>query len=169
MILMAEALLVFSPWFSPMMRSPRSEKTRWHWVLQACAMCCAYTGLTIISYNKYINKALHYSTWHGFTGIIVCCLLAIQASGGVLAMYPEVLPFKVKRAFIKLMHAFSGTFFTFAGAMLTVGLALYSSWFTANIQNHVVWCLCLSCPIIVVCAVSAQFIRNYVLLLFRKH
>ena len=169
MILMAESILIFSPWFSPMMNSPRNDKTRWHWVMQACGMCCAYTGLAIISYNKYINKALHYTTWHGFAGIIVCCLLAVQASNGIVAMYPEVMPIKMKRAIIKRMHAFSGTSVTFTGAMLTIGLALYSSWFTANIKNHVVWCMSLACPIIIVCAVTAQFIRNYVLLLFRKN
>lgn len=169
MILMVEALLVFSPWFSPLLNSPRNDKTRWHWVSQACALCCAFTGLTVIFYNKYTHGAVHFATWHGFSGIIVCCLLVVQTTGGILTMYPDFLPFKVKRAYIKLMHAFSGTFVTFTGAMLTVALGLYSSWFTANIQNPVIWCLCFACPVIVECVVGTQFIRNYVLLLLQKH
>lgn len=167
-VLMAEALLLYSPWFSPLRDSPRNDKTRWHWVIQTCAMCCAYTGLAAISYNKYLKGSVHYSSWHGLTGIVVCCLLAVQASGGILTMYPEILPFKIKRAFMKFAHASSGTCVTFSGAMVAVTLGLFSSWFSTNVHNPVIWGLCLACPIIVEFCVALQYIRNYVLPTFHK-
>ena len=162
MLLMAEAVLVFSPWFSPLLNSPRNDKTRWHWVMQICAMCCAYTGLAIITYNKYLHNSVHYASWHGLTGIIVCCLLAVQASGGILTMYPDILPIKMKRVFIKFMHASSATFVTFSGAMAAIFLGLYSTWFSANVHNLVVWSLCLACPILVGLTILLQFVRNFV-------
>ena len=169
MLLMAEAVLVFSPWFSPLLNSPRNDKTRWHWMIQTGAMCCAYTGLAIISYNKYRRGAVHYSSWHGLTGIVVCCLLAVQASGGILTMYPDILPFKMKRVLLKLMHASSATFITFSGAMAAITLALYSTWFSSNVTNQVVWSLCLASPIFMELIVLLQFIRNFVAPSCQKH
>ena len=165
---MSEAIMNYSPWFSLIPTSPRDTKTRWHWLVNAAAMICAYTGLACISYNKYINDAPHYTTWHGFAGILVCGTLAIQASGGIIQMYPTLLPFTIKRVILKRLHAFSGSV-TFTGAMVTLVLGLYTTWFCANVENAYLWGLCCACPVVIFSTVFFQFVKNHFVQMFRKY
>ena len=156
---MSEALLTFSPWFSLIPSYPRDNKLTWHRALNACCTFSAYGGLGVIIYNKYINNWPHFTSWHGFLGIIVCCTLAVQASGGVIAMNPSLLPFKIKRVILKRMHAFSGTVI-FTGAMVTLTLAMYTTWFSANVDNSYIWGACCACPVILFSTIFVQFIKN---------
>ena len=168
MFFMSEGILTYSIWFSLIPSSPRDQKTRWHWLLHVAAMICAYTGLAAITYNKYINHFSHYSTWHGFFGIIVCGTLAIQASGGIIQMYPSILPFTIRRVLLKRLHAFSGSV-TFSVAMVTLILGLYTTWFSANVENRYIWGVACSCPVVMFSAVFFQFLKNHVVQMFRRY
>lgn len=166
MVLMVEAILLFSPWFSLSKATPRNDKIFYHGFLHGCALVCAYTGLAAITYNKYRNQSSHYTSWHGFLGIIVCCAIAVQASGGIIELYPSLLPFTIRKVILKRLHAISGTI-VFGGAMIVIVLSMYTTWFSANVPNIVVWGFCCSCPVIIVVAVIIQFIRNHLLLMVK--
>jgi len=114
-LLMSEAILMYSPMSSLAISSDRADKTRWHWVLQACAVASAYTGLAIITCNKYLNGYPHYTSWHGSIGIFQCGMIALQVSGGILEQFPDILPFKVRLVLLKRMHAFFGMLTFFGG------------------------------------------------------
>lgn len=158
---MSEAILLFSPWSSPINRlGARSSKVRWHWSLQACAVVSSLTGIVIITSNKIINSYSHYTSYHSIFGIFLSSYVFIQTSGGIALMYPEILPFKVRLVALKRLHAFSGTV-TYFGGLTTLTLGLFSSWFVAN-TDPVLWKVCFACPILLAGSVLLQVIRNYV-------
>lgn len=168
MFFMAEGVLTFSNWFSLIPYSSRDLKNTWHWALHAAALTTAYTGLAAISYVKYTNQKAHYTTWHGLLGINVCCILAVQASGGIVETYPSLLPFTVRKVVLKRLHAFFGTVM-FTVAMATTVLGLYSTWFSANVDNQYLWGACCVCPVVMFSAVFVQFVKNHVTLMFKKY
>ena len=84
-----------------------------------------------------------------------------------MEMYPSLLPFPVKKAILKRLHAFSGSLM-FAGAMAAVVLGMFSNWFTANVGYGVVRGACSICPAVILLAVLAQFIRNYIVQICKK-
>lgn len=160
-VLMSEAILFFSPWSSPIVRpGARSVKVRWHWVLQACALISSFTGIIIITANKIINSYSHYTSYHGIVGIFLSGLVFLQTSGGILEMYPEILPFKVRLINLKRLHAFFGMLTYFVG-MTTLTLGLFSGWFVANV-DPVLWRVCVACPALLAGSVLVQVVRNYI-------
>lgn len=155
---MPEGLLLFSPWSSPLIAT-HSVKVRWHWMLQAGMAVSALTGFIIITANKMLNGSPHYTSWHGTFGLYVMATLTFQLSGGVLHMYPEVLPFKIRLVTMKRMHALFGTVI-FTGGMGVVSLGLYSSWFAANADERQ-WLFCAICLIMTELYILMQVLRNY--------
>lgn len=165
-LLTSEAILMYSPMSSLAISSDRADKTRWHWVLQACAVVSAYTGLAVITCNKYLNRYPHYTSWHGSIGIFQCGMIALQVSGGILEQFPDILPFKVRLVLLKRMHAFFGML-TFFGGLTTVTLGLYSSWFVANVHN-LLWKACFSCPTVLAVTVLVQVARSQFSWIWRR-
>lgn len=158
MLLMSEGILMFSPWSSLAFNGKWADKTLWHWVLQACAVTAAYTGLAIITCNKYLNGSPHYTSWHGSIGIFQCGVIAIQISGGILEQFPDILPFKVRLVYLKRLHAFFGVL-TYFGGLTTLVLGLYSSWFVANVDG-LLWKACCGCPVVLAVVVLIQVARS---------
>ena len=119
----------------------------------------AVTGFIIITANKMINGYPHYTSWHGTLGMYLLAALTFQLSGGILHMYPEILPFKVRLVTMKRMHALFGTVM-FCGAIGVVILGTYSSWFVANVEEGV-WQFCIGCLVVTELYVLVQVLRNY--------
>ena len=160
---MSEAILLFSPWSSPVLQSDisaRSIKVQWHWILQASALISSFTGIVIITANKIINGYNHYTSYHGILGIFLSGLVFIQTSGGILEMYPEILPFKIRLVTLKRMHAIFGML-TYFGGLTTLTLGLFSSWFVAN-AYPLEWKVCFVCPILLGCNVLVQVVKNHI-------
>lgn len=162
---MTEALLLFSPWSSPVLNQTdlmgaHAIKIQWHWILQVCALVSSFTGIIIISANKIINGYPHYTSYHGVLGIFLSGYVFLQMSSGIALKFPDILPFKVRPITQKRMHALSGVLTYFCG-LTTVTLGLFSSWFVANC-NPVVWKVCIACPALLGIAVLIQIVRNYV-------
>ena len=158
---------MFSPWSSPVTSGGHSSRVRWHWVLQACAAGSAYTGLAVITVNKYLNSYGHYTSWHRTVGVLLCGVVALQIAGGIGLQDPELLPFKVRRVLLKRMHAVSGTV-TYFGGLTTVFLALYSGWFVANVPNSTVWGASAAVLAVQAAYVLVQIARNHVIPMFKR-
>lgn len=151
---------MFSPWSSPMLRGgERATKVRWHWVLQGSAVVSMFTGFAIITANKMINGYPHYTSWHGLGGLIICGIVTMQTSGGILELYPEILPFKVRLVVLKRLHAFFGMV-TYFGGLSVLTLGLYTSWFVANV-DQLVWKASFLSPILLGLTVLVQVVRNH--------
>lgn len=133
---------------------------QWHWMLQACALLCLYTGLAVITVNKVQRGKQHYTTWHGMMGISVCGAIALQAAGGIAVMWPNTLPFQLRLVTLKRLHAVFGVA-NYWGAMLTLLLGLYSTWFMASAANSLVWMTCLCSLVVLGLALPLQVIYNH--------
>eukprot|EP00731_Ephydatia_muelleri_P021294 Em0013g1021a len=124
-------------------------------------MVCIYTGLVIISVVK-VTRPGKTSLQHvarpdrpGGGG-----LLALEASGGLLQLYPDILPFKLRPITVKRLHAFSGLV-TYTTLMAATVMGLYSSWFLANTTHDLLWKACVAAPPIVLVAVVIQVAKNH--------
>ena len=153
---------MFSPWSSPMVAASRSSKVQWHWILHACAVVAVYTGLAVITTNKYLNGSNHYTTWHGTIGILFCGVLALQVTGGIIEQDPELLPFKIRLVVLKRMHAIAGMV-TYFGGLTILLLALYSRWFVANVPSVAVWAASVAVLAIQAVYVLVQIVRNHIM------
>ena len=158
-LLMSEAVLLFSRWSSPVQGLPRTTKVQWHWVLQACALLCAYTGLAVITVNKMQAGKQHYATWHGMVGISVSGSMAVQTAGGIAVMWPGILPFNVRLVTLKRLHAVCGAI-NYTGAVLTLMLGLCSTWFLAS-ASHLVWMTCVCSLALLMIAIPLQVANNH--------
>ena len=159
-LLMSEGVLLFSVWSSPMQASVRAGKVQWHWILQACTLLCAYTGLAVITANKVQAGKQHYTTWHGAVGISVSGSIAVQAAGGIAVLWPDILPFKPRPVTLKKLHAVCGVA-NYCGALLALVLGLYSTWFVASAANSLVWMVCLCSLFLLAAAIPLQVINNH--------
>ena len=107
-----------------------------------------------------INGTRHYASWHGLSGLILCGVVALQISGGIVEQYPDILPFKVRLVILKRLHAFFGMV-TYFGSLSVLTLGLYSSWFVANVDQFIVWKVCFASPMLLGLTVLVQVVRNH--------
>lgn len=157
---MTEAILVFSPWSSPFPGfGERPRRVQWHWIQQACAVVCSFTGVIIITAHKMINGYKHYSSYHSVLGIMLCSIIFLQTTGGIVVFYPDVLPFKVRLVVLKRLHAANGLL-TYGGGLVTLTLGLFSSWFVANADPYL-WKFCIACPAVLGLTVLLQLFYRY--------
>lgn len=120
-------------------------KVRIHWILQTSAIVCASLGFTAIVINKIQNGKEHFKSWHGTFGLITMIYCIVQASCGVLLLYPQAAKrWNWKLIQLKVYHATFGLL-GFTLACFTVILSLYSNFAVANIKD-VAWAVCFFCP-----------------------
>ena len=107
-----------------------------------------------------LNSSKHYTSYHGIIGIFLSGFIFLQTSGGIVELYPEILPFKIRLVTLKRLHALFGML-TYFGGMATLTLGMFSSWFVAN-TDPLVWRACVACPALLGFAVLVQVFRNHV-------
>ncbi len=93
-------------------------------------------------------------------------MMAIAISGGIVQVYPEILPFKMRLVTLRRIHAFSEMLIYFGG-LSTVTLGLYSSWFVANVPE-LVWKACVCAPVILGVTVFVQVVKTRFLPMFKR-
>ena len=139
--MMFEGLLVFNRESSLLLAASHQTKVKVHWILQASAVTCASLGFLAIFYNKYIHDKPHFTTWHGLFGVITVAYILVQSVGGSFVKYEFLRSLiKIRLADLKLYHATSGIV-AFTLVTFTLMLAMYSSWFTSNV-NEYLWYAC---------------------------
>ncbi|XP_069500154.1 transmembrane reductase CYB561D2 [Ambystoma mexicanum] len=159
---MTEALLIFSPESSLLRSFSRKIKVRLHWAAQLCALVCATLGLTIISFNKYLNDKPHFATWHGFLGLLTVIFAAFQTLGGITLLYHKLIT-RWSLAKRKVYHATSGLVGYLLGCTSLL-LGMCSLWFTASVTGGS-WYLAALCPLVTGLVVMNQVSNAY---LYRK-
>lgn len=142
---MFEGLLAFNPESSLFFGAARQTKVLFHQVCQICAVVLSLAGFAVIYYNKTLNDKPHFTTWHGFFGIITIIVSSLQSFGGDLVRYAGLRAFlKIKSslAVLKVYHATSGLI-TFTLVTVTFVCAFYSSWFTSHVDG-LLWYPCMA-------------------------
>ncbi|XP_072928647.1 transmembrane reductase CYB561D2 [Hemitrygon akajei] len=156
--IMTQAILLFSPESSLILSYSRKIKVRSHWVLQGLATVCAILGLTIISYNKYLNDKPHFTSWHGLIGLATVVYVCLQSTGGVTLLYPKLMR-KWSLAKLKLYHATSGLVGYLLGCTSLL-LGMCSEWFTGTVAS-VSWYLAICCPVLLALVIMNQITNAY--------
>lgn len=158
--LMFEGLLVFNRESSLLLAAARQTKVQVHWILQATAITCAILGFLVIFYNKYLYDKPHFTTWHGLFGVITVSYIVLQSIGGSFVKYQWLRSFiNIKLADLKLYHATSGLI-AFTLVTATLMLAMYSTWFTSNV-NEILWYGCVASVSFMAVIVMNQITSEY--------
>lgn len=158
-LLMFEGLLVFSPHSSLINPKNRVARITWHWVILTAALLAAAVGMGIIYYNKHINNKPHFTSWHGYIGILTLGYFAMQALGGVVAKYSRQLLPTFKVVDVRLYHVLSGLVVTVLVNM-TLCLSMYSNWFTKNIEGSS-WYACAFALVFMTILAVQQITQNH--------
>ncbi|XP_060079021.1 transmembrane reductase CYB561D2-like isoform X2 [Ylistrum balloti] len=154
MLLMFEAIIVFSRESSLIQSSSRVAKAEVHAWVMGIAATCASCGFAAIYVNKDLNHKSHFMTWHGFIGLLTLCYVMLQLIGGILLKYSGILRslnIQIRLADMKLYHATSGLVL-FTAISVTLILAFWSDWFVSQ-TNVYTWYACfmaLSCIAMIV-------------------
>ena len=74
-------------------------------ILNLFAMLAAAGGFGSIYLNKEIAGRKHFTTWHGFCGLLTCIGVLLAGVGGLLAKYNVWIKNYVKPINVKLYHA----------------------------------------------------------------
>ena len=156
---MFEGLLVFSPHSSLISPKNRIARVTWHWVILTAAVLSALVGTAAIYYNKHINNKPHFTTWHGYIGIISFIYFGLQAIGGIVAKYPRLLLPNFKIVDIRLYHVVSGIV-AIVLVNSTLYLSLYSAWFNKNVEG-IRWYTCACVLSFMNLMIVQQIIQSY--------
>ncbi|GCC34688.1 transmembrane reductase CYB561D2 isoform X1 [Chiloscyllium punctatum] len=156
--IMTQAILLFSPETSLIMSYSRKIKVRAHWLLQGMATLCAVLGLTIISFNKYLNDKPHFTSWHGLVGLITVLYICMQCIGGISLLYPKMMK-NWSLSKMKVYHATSGLVGYLLGCTSLL-LGMCSTWFTETVTG-INWYLAVCFPVLLALVLMNQMSNAY--------
>ena len=145
---MNEAILLFSSRWSLLPKKyHRSLYMNSHVVLEVIAFIGVLFGFFSIYINKENNGKPHFTSWHGFLGLVQIAAVCAQVLIGTFAKYPKIVPGKsFPAAKLKTFHGVLGVcVIILATANLVSGW--YSTWFTTNSHMSMVFLF----PFISVC------------------
>ena len=131
-------------------------------------MLAAAGGFGSIYLNKEIAGKKHFTTWHGFFGLLTCIGVLLAGAGGLLAKYNGWIKNYVRPINVKLYHATgallgrtrsrhfspyqpSYVLAVFSLAMTTMCLACYSNWFKNRVDGFLWRCMFWSPVILLIC------------------
>jgi len=112
-----------------------------HWALQAAGLTLAILGFLAIWRNKEDGGKLHFTTYHGLTGILTLAFLVLQAVGGNVANFSVALSKNIsliRPRQVKAAHRSAGAL-ALAATSASVFLALFSFWFNAVTPSVLGW------------------------------
>lgn len=96
-----------------------------HWILQCCGLSSMFAGFCVIFKIKADKHKPHFTTWHGFLGVVVVVWGLVQV---VFGFSKSKARRWIKSTNLRRLHAVAGAlFFTFA--CVTTALGLRSDWF----------------------------------------
>lgn len=160
-LLLLQAIVIFSPESSLTPTSPKPEKVQLHWILHLFGLVSAVCGFGAVYLNKEMNNRKHFVSWHSKFGFATMVGVLCAIIGGLMAKYSLNLRNWIRPINMKLYHATAGML-VFLCAMTTVALATYSNWFH-NRFGKTGWVgrICLWAPIILAVCVARQVTQSY--------
>ncbi|TRY62968.1 hypothetical protein TCAL_06858 [Tigriopus californicus] len=158
-LLLLQAIVVFSPESSLFPTTPRPEKVQLHWILHAFGTASAVFGFAAVYLNKEMNNRKHFTTWHGKFGLATVVGVFCAVVGGLVAKYALNFRKYVKPINIKMYHATAGMI-VFCLAMATVFLAGYSNWYKNRVSGWL-WRITIWMPVVLATCVARQVTQSY--------
>lgn len=162
-LFMTEALLLFSPYGSPIRKFPHKTKGRLHWILQSSCVSFATLGLAAIFYNKHLNGKPHFTSWHGLVGLGTVCVVGVQSLAALPLIYHSLAK-GWSLAKLKRYHAASGLI-TYLLGTASLFLGMCSTWFTTFVGGYT-WYLVALCPAFNALVIMSQVTNGY---MAKKH
>merc|ERR1711981_1465659 len=161
MLLLLQAIVLFSPESSLFPTTPKPDKVQLHWILHAFGTFLACFGFATVFLNKEVNNRKHFVSWHAKFGLATVLGVLAAIIGGICAKYctSNFMRKWIRPINTKLYHATAGML-VFVCAMATVALACYSNWFKNRVEGWV-WRVCFWSPIILALCVARQVTQSY--------
>lgn len=157
-LFMSEAILIFSPYGSPIKTFAYRTKRRLHWILQVLCVSCALLGVATIYYNKHLNGKPHLTSWHGVLGAGTVWVTILQSLAALPLLYHSLAK-GWSLAKLKQYHAVTGTL-TYLLGSISLFLGLSSAWFTASVKGST-WYLIALCPVLCAFYMITQITTGY--------
>lgn len=161
MLLLLQAIVLFSPESSLFPTTPKPDKVQLHWILHAFGTFSACFGFATVFLNKEVNNRKHFVSWHAKFGLATVLGVLAAIIGGVCARYSTSTFMRkwIRPINTKLYHATAGML-VFMCAMATVALACYSNWFKNRVEGWV-WRVCFWSPLVLALCVARQVTQSY--------
>ncbi|KAK4474258.1 hypothetical protein MN116_000288, partial [Schistosoma mekongi] len=145
----------------------RSQKIKAHWIFESLSVLFLFLGFIAIYANKTLNGKPHFTTWHGFLGVVVVLYSICQLVAGSMLhwrynLWRSILTYSSGR----FIHALSGVVL-YCILSFTFILGLYTKWFKScifmyfNSLNTLIMYLCIVVVILNTSIVSWKVIRKY--------
>ncbi|CAF0994566.1 unnamed protein product [Rotaria sordida] len=118
---------------------PRRKQILIHSFLQVGTIICSIIAFTAIYTTKIQRNKPHFTSWHGFIGLIVFIWSLLQAIAGLfLTIFQRYIrSLGLTYAQLRIYHATSGVLlFTISCFVLILGLA--SNWFKSKMPNNTI-------------------------------
>jgi len=159
-LLMAQAIVIFSPESSLLLNSARSDKVQLHWILNLFAMAGVIGGFASIYLNKEIAGKNHFTTWHSRIGLAAVVGVFLTAVWGVAAKYCSgFIKNYIRPINTKLYHA-TLALVVFCLGMAAICLACYSNWVRRRVDGYF-WRLMFFTPIVLAVCMARQVTQSF--------
>jgi len=158
-LLMAQAIIIFSPESSLFLNSRPSDKVQLHWILNLFSLFGALGGFGAIYLNKEIVGKKHFTTWHGTVGLAAIIGLLVAAAWGLAAKYSIKLSKYMRPINTKLYHA-TLALIVFCLGMSAISLACYSAWLRKRVGGYL-WRIMFATPIVLAVCMMRQVTQSY--------
>ena len=158
-LLMLQAIVIFSPESSLFTTTPRAEKVQLHWILHLFGVVSALFGFFSVYVNKEVNNRKHFVSWHGKFGLATVVGMLCAVLGGLLAKYAMTFRNWVKPVNMKMYHATAGMLIFLLG-MITITLANFSNWYKNRVTGWV-WRTAVFVPFVLAICIMRQVTQSY--------
>lgn len=160
-LLLLQAIVIFSPESSLTPSTPRPDKVQLHWILHCFGIVSALFGFGTVYLNKELNNRKHFTTWHGKVGLATLVGSLLTMLGGIMANYSVNLKKYIRPLNMKLYHATAGLLI-FTLAMVACVLATYSNYFTKRVKIAWLSRIIMWAPIVLAVCIARQVTQSYV-------
>eukprot|EP01147_Barroeca_monosierra_P007668 gene7668-595_t len=128
--------------FAPGQTLSYQDRVWRHFLCNTSAAFLACGGFLVIYINKDLREKPHFTTWHGFVGLLVTLTVAIQSAGSAIFISPSISARilgarNIKPA--KKIHRYA-SIVTYFAVIFEMTLAYYSNFWTRLVDGHM-WTL----------------------------
>lgn len=126
---MTEAILIVNKTNVFSKKLTKSQKVKYHWIIQFLAVALSVSGFIIAVIAKNRGGRSHFTTNHGIFGLLGILFSMLSCINGIVTLYHVDLRQYIKPNLNKLIHIVCGSLAFLFGGISLVFVVLTSYWF----------------------------------------